>query len=99
MGEAEDLLYLGLVLGAFGDEDSFWWCGFEGLVDGVASFYLDHGGFSGWDGFRGYYGCLIGVGGVCPPPPCFVGEVFGLVWGVVLVFEGVLGLLWGLVWY
>jgi hypothetical protein len=66
-------------------------------VDGVSSLYLDHGCFSGRDGFTGYYGCLIVGGG--PPPPLLLGLCFGLVLGVCWVFGGFWRLFCGLVCY
>ena len=49
-----------MVLGALGDEECCGGGGLEGLVDGVASFDLDHGGGSlGWLGAWGINGCLI----------------------------------------
>jgi len=101
LGEAYDLCYLGLFFGSFCDEDLLWLCGFECFVDGVASFYLDHGWFLG----RGWVQGLLwvsdrGGGGLCVLFFIFGGRVgFGLVWGVVWVFGGVFCLLWGLVCY
>lgn len=57
-------MYLGLFFGPLGDEDLLWFRGLQCFVDGVASLDLDHGWLLGRDGFRGYYGCLIGLGGL-----------------------------------